>query len=202
MMEMESLLSALCSLTGLIIFPKKQVPIYSIFHYITFTTLTFIMNSIPDDVPHQYICPITKQLMVRPMMTKTGFNFERDAIIAWVNDYGSCPLTRQPLRKGDVVTNHALKMKIMFWCRNNQVDLPSMDQDEHLYKSIDTASINLHYTQREAIRQKLKDHGTLTLNEAASMLPITHEVSMLTGRPNRRGHEQLSNLLADVMVEL
>lgn len=35
-------------------------------------------------VPIEFICPITNEVMIQPLMTRQGQNFERNAIIAWL----------------------------------------------------------------------------------------------------------------------
>jgi hypothetical protein len=63
-----------------------------------------------------YICPITLQVMVHPLMTISGHNYERDAILEWLEKgSGKCPLTRQPLSALDLVPNRSLESKIEAW---------------------------------------------------------------------------------------
>lgn len=42
-------------------------------------------------------CPITMEMLVDPVKTPYGHCFERSAIVHWVQDNGTCPLTRQRL---------------------------------------------------------------------------------------------------------
>jgi SUMO ligase MMS21 Smc5/6 complex component len=70
------------------------------------------------DIPPEFVCPITSEPMRFPLMTRTGLNFERDAILDWMSNYNnSCPITRQPLTARDLVPNHALKWEIDAWRR-------------------------------------------------------------------------------------
>ena len=76
-------------------------------------------------VPQEFICPITLQVMVCPVMTRAGINYERAAIISWLQKgSGDCPMTRTPLAPKDIVPHRALENKIALWCRNNNVHLP------------------------------------------------------------------------------
>jgi len=48
-------------------------------------------------------------------MTRFGHSFERKAILEWIQDKGTCPLTRRPLRLSDLVPNRALEGRIQAW---------------------------------------------------------------------------------------
>ena len=67
-------------------------------------------------IPAEFICPITCKIMTDPVMSKTGYNFERDAIVAHL-DAGSetCPVTNKPLRISNLISNKSLQWKISEW---------------------------------------------------------------------------------------
>jgi len=81
-----------------------------------------------DDVvetPVEFLCPITGQLMIDPLMCRTGFNFERNAILEWLQKHSqTCPMTRKAIRASDLVPNCALQLRIRRWCEEQQVELP------------------------------------------------------------------------------
>ena len=54
------------------------------------------------------VCPITKSVMVDPVMDPEGNSFEREAITRWINLCGTSPITRKPLREADLIPNRAL----------------------------------------------------------------------------------------------
>ena len=74
-------------------------------------------------VPSEFICPITMEIMVHPVLTRFGHCFERTAIMTWMgSSVGSeceCPLTRKPLRISDMINNHSLGERIKAWCDDN-----------------------------------------------------------------------------------
>jgi hypothetical protein len=83
------------------------------------------------DIPSNFICPITLQVMVDPLMTRTGLTFERAAIFSWLEQGSdSCPLTRQPLKASDLITNRRLKTHIRIWRTNNGVPEPTEEEME------------------------------------------------------------------------
>ena len=68
-------------------------------------------------VPDMFLCPITFEIMIEPMMTRDGFTFDKRAILPWVAQHHTCPLTRKPLNLCDIVRNRSLKGRIDSWCR-------------------------------------------------------------------------------------
>lgn len=56
-----------------------------------------------------FICPITQARFVHPVVAPSGHTFERQAIVEWLSNHTTCPITRQPLEVGDLVPNRALK---------------------------------------------------------------------------------------------
>ena len=81
------------------------------------------------EIPSNFICPITLQVMVAPVMTRTGLNFERAAIFSWLErGSGTCPLTRKPLTASDLITNRRLKTHIGIWRGNNGIPEPTEEE--------------------------------------------------------------------------
>ena len=69
------------------------------------------------EIPQEYTCPITQELMVDPVISRYGQSYERKAIIEWLaSGTHDCPLTRQPLSLANLVTNHRLRAQIEGWC--------------------------------------------------------------------------------------
>ena len=110
-------------------------------------------------VPSEFICPITMEIMIHPVMTRYGHCFDRSAIMTWMSssdgDQCECPLTRKPLRISDIINNHALGQRIKAWCDENSYqckqnetpnDSTSDDDDEddfvtHFFVSADLKEI-------------------------------------------------------------
>lgn len=63
-------------------------------------------------VPSTYICPITLNLMSHPLLSKTGMHYERSAILAWLVNSDTCPMTRQPLHLSNLISDRALEQEI------------------------------------------------------------------------------------------
>ncbi len=90
---------------------------------------TTIADGSEVEVPSNFICPITLQVMANPVMTRAGLNFESAAIFSWLaQGSGSCPLTRKPLTASDLITNRRLKAHICIWRGNNGIPEPTEEE--------------------------------------------------------------------------
>ncbi|CAF3169117.1 unnamed protein product [Rotaria socialis] len=59
-----------------------------------------------------FVCPITHELMVDPVIDPDGNSYERRAIEDWLRQTGTSPITRAPLLASDLRPNRALKAAI------------------------------------------------------------------------------------------
>lgn len=76
------------------------------------------------EVPDEFICPLTLEIMKDPVVSRYGNSFERSAIVEWLkNGTHDCPLTRRPLTLQGVITNHRLRTRIREWQINNEMDV-------------------------------------------------------------------------------
>lgn len=72
--------------------------------------------------PSDFICPITKTLMIDPVVSTTGVSYEREAILQWLNCHIHCPKTGDRIRATSLRTNTSLQWKIRYWTALNNVD--------------------------------------------------------------------------------
>ena len=63
------------------------------------------MSNIKFGIP---ICPITQEAIVDPVIDPEGNTFERAAIMQWLVDNKTSPITRNHLEIDDLVTNRAI----------------------------------------------------------------------------------------------
>ena len=64
------------------------------------------------EVPDDYICPITAEIMTDPVFTMDGFTYERAAITEWLRDGDTSPLTGATLESKRVIPNLTLRSMI------------------------------------------------------------------------------------------
>jgi U-box domain len=68
------------------------------------------------NIPPEFICPLTLEIMIHPLMDRNGRSYERSAIIEWISQQKStCPMTRQPLHVRDLIPNSKLRKEITQW---------------------------------------------------------------------------------------
>jgi ankyrin repeat protein len=78
----------------------------------TTTTATTKTNTDPP-VPPQFSCPILGTLMIDPVVTSDGHTYERLAILHWLKDHNTSPLTMKKLDHPNVVPNHTIRAQII-----------------------------------------------------------------------------------------
>lgn len=76
-----------------------------------------------EDVPDQFLDPITYELMEDPVLcTKSGHTYERKTIELWIEENGADPVTRQKIKKKHLVPNRGLKDLIADWKRAHRTE--------------------------------------------------------------------------------
>eukprot|EP00347_Sterkiella_histriomuscorum_P000049 403377379 len=73
-----------------------------------------------DDL-ESFLCPISQQIMIEPVMTIYGHCFEKKVIIDWIQRKGTCPLTNQKLTVNDIFPAFALKSAIDEYRKKHQM---------------------------------------------------------------------------------
>ncbi|XP_065847828.1 U-box domain-containing protein 15 [Euphorbia lathyris] len=117
-------------------------------------------------IPHEFLCPITLEIMRDPVIIASGQTYERDSIQKWfTSSHRTCPKTRQTLAHLSVASNFALKNLIVQWCEEKNFHLPPaassvpegssspVDNGEKIVSLIkDLSSHNLE-VQRKAVKK-------------------------------------------------
>ncbi|GAX13613.1 hypothetical protein FisN_14Lh379 [Fistulifera solaris] len=84
-----------------------------------------------EEIPLHFICPISQCIMMHPVMTRSGHNYERKAILTWLKEKNNtCPMTRNTLTVKDLISNRALCSVIQAWCVANKVPQETTDDRE------------------------------------------------------------------------
>lgn len=72
------------------------------------------------DPPADFLCPITQELMLDPVIACDGHTYERRAIDEWLRQHNTSPLTSQQLENRTLLPSHTLKRMIREFIDNNQ----------------------------------------------------------------------------------
>lgn len=97
-------------------------------------SINILCNAEKQQPPQYFICPLSKQIMSKPVRTPNGLVFERDVIFNWYKTIShSCPLTMIPLKLTDLVHDSNLEREIQEWQKRyatpseTGVSLPNKD---------------------------------------------------------------------------
>jgi len=141
--------------------------------------------------PHEFICSLTMEIMRDPVVSRYGQNFEREAIFNWLargND--SCPMTRNPLRLSDLITNHQLRARIRRWQLDNQMDVAVITDDtncqfknHHCFGILYMPEADPDPTDRPTDDLDVEEHRSTTRNSRRGLGRIMRE----NGGRARRG---------------
>ena len=64
------------------------------------------------EVPDDYVCPITAEIMTDPVSTMDGFTYEREAITEWLRTKDTSPSTGATLETKTLIPNLSLRSMI------------------------------------------------------------------------------------------
>ncbi|XP_071697315.1 U-box domain-containing protein 15 [Rutidosis leptorrhynchoides] len=79
-------------------------------------------------IPHEFLCPISLEIMTDPVIIATGQTYERENILKWLNsNHTTCPKTGETLTHLAVAPNFALRNLILQWCEKNKFELPEKE---------------------------------------------------------------------------
>ncbi|KAF8397128.1 hypothetical protein HHK36_016035 [Tetracentron sinense] len=74
------------------------------------------------NIPADFRCPITLELMRDPVVVATGQTYDRTSINLWIDSgHNTCPKSGQTLAHTNLFPNLALKNLIAQWCREEKV---------------------------------------------------------------------------------
>ena len=83
-------------------------------------------DTIVTQVPKDFVCPISLDLMTDPVIVSTGQTYDRTSIARWIEEgHCTCPKTGQTLMDSRIVPNRALKNLIVQWCTASGVAIES-----------------------------------------------------------------------------
>ena len=80
-----------------------------------------VINKANENVPNEYLCPITKQIMKDPVIAFDGYCYERSAIETYLKLHNKSPITGDEAQYIIVFPNHRLKAEIVKYIEENVV---------------------------------------------------------------------------------
>ncbi|KMT06568.1 hypothetical protein BVRB_7g157400 [Beta vulgaris subsp. vulgaris] len=83
------------------------------------------------NIPVDFRCPITLDLMTDPVVVATGQTYDRTSIVLWIESgHNTCPKTGQNLVHTNLIPNRALKSLIAMWCRERRIPYAAAESIE------------------------------------------------------------------------
>jgi Mg-chelatase subunit ChlD len=73
------------------------------------------------NIPDEFYCPITFEIMKDPVIGPDGHTYEKSAIQTWLQTNNTSPITRKPLHTTSLIPNIALKNVIETFLKDNNV---------------------------------------------------------------------------------
>ena len=78
------------------------------------------------NLPNEFKCPISLELMVDPVVASDGCTYERDSIAAWLSEHNTSPTTNAPLESRLLFQNRAMRNLIREWQSGAAIKVRSM----------------------------------------------------------------------------
>ncbi|KNA06342.1 hypothetical protein SOVF_181890 [Spinacia oleracea] len=97
------------------------------------------------NVPDEYRCPISKEIMKDPVILSTGQTYDRPFIQKWLKEGNrTCPQTQQVLSHIELTPNHLIRDLIVQWCKENGTELPPplQDTNDGFVNDVDRTHLN------------------------------------------------------------
>ena len=138
-----------------------------------------------NSIPIEFICPISKLIMLNPVIDKERNIYDKYSILRWLENNESSPLTRKPLTKMDLSIHTELHKEIWNYIKNAMVNeefnldilnklITELEGRKDETMGLDIASSlkfnrnkisvkeqNLKHTKYERIFNKLFDNGSI-----------------------------------------
>ena len=84
-----------------------------------------------EDIPNEWFCPITQELMKDPVIGSDGFSYERKAITEWLTKSAVSPVTREIMEHKNLIPNLALRHTITQYLENHEIKGPVKKNSEN-----------------------------------------------------------------------
>ncbi|KAJ0987635.1 hypothetical protein J5N97_005991 [Dioscorea zingiberensis] len=147
-------------------------------------------SSLVMNVPDEFRCPISLELMKEPVILASGHTYDRSSIARWINSgHHSCPKTGQKLIHMALIPNYALKSLINQWCKENNVPSTVWERDVLGAKMKVVDHISATREATEAVRMTAEIMvGKLAVGSPEIQRQAAYELRLLakTSTNNRR----------------
>ena len=81
------------------------------------------------EIPKDYVCPISLQLMTDPVIDCNGHTFDRPSITEWYQNSMISPITHVSISNTNLTPNLILKRQILEFIEQHREELKNLDTD-------------------------------------------------------------------------
>lgn len=156
-----------------------------------------LSHSTVFNVPDEFRCPISLDLMNDPVIVASGHTYDRNSIAQWINTgHHTCPKSGQRLIHMALIPNYALRSLIHQWSQENNIPIQGSTSTEvertTSKRRSSEASID-HISATKAVADAVKMTAEFLVGKLATGSPdirrqAAYELRLLakTGMDNRR----------------
>ncbi|KAJ6902331.1 U-box domain-containing protein 1-like [Populus alba x Populus x berolinensis] len=129
-------------------------------------------QSILSNIPDEFRCPISLDLMKDPVIVASGHTYDRNSIAQWINSgHHTCPKSGKRLIHRALIPNYALKSLVHQWCQDNNVPL------------IENSTSSSSKFERSSSKSKLSEKATEHISDTkAAMDAVKMTAEFLVGK--------------------
>ncbi|GLT89215.1 hypothetical protein SLE2022_072090 [Rubroshorea leprosula] len=154
-----------------------------------------------QNIPDEFRCPISLDLMRDPVIVASGHSYDRNSIAQWMNSgHYTCPKSGQKLIHMAITPNYALKSLVHQWCQENNVPLtecsssaaPQLERSNSQTKTRENIAVD-HVSAAKAALDAVKMAAEFLVGKLAMGSPeiqrrAAYELRLLAknGMDNRR----------------
>ncbi|CAK8538337.1 unnamed protein product [Lathyrus sativus] len=147
------------------------------------------------NIPDEFRCPISLDLMRDPVIVSSGHTYDRISIAEWINSgHHTCPKSGQRLIHTALIPNYALKSLVHQWCYENNVSVnESMENNNSSSKRHKNENAIDHISANKASKDAVKMTAEFLVGKLATgstdiQRQSAYEIRLLakTGMDNRR----------------
>ncbi len=129
------------------------------------------------EIPDEYLCPISLDLMSDPVICEDGHTYDRISIMALKNNFS--PITREPINKNNLIPNRLLKQMIDEFKENSHKSKIKNNVKNKIpeSKKIDEKDIGVHKIKNKIILNEIDDSSIYHLKDklvAMKMIRISN----------------------------
>jgi hypothetical protein len=147
-----------------------------------------INNSSP--YPESFNCPLTYDIMVDPVIDPEGNSYERSAILAWLDINKVSPITRNPLKKDQLITNRSLRNSIGEYKSGNKINnVPNSSKEVQETNTDDT----IFKIKNEVLEEQIKTFKATNHKMKNKIENMERQIQNIKKEKVHRGRNFISN---------